>query len=168
LSRPLIDPKVLPVPASAAPLNEVSFIGNHPYAIARVRRVATPPIPLPPGAAMDERPARWLAQLAADERPCPGGPAYAAFLTRLRYEELLPPETFVPDGRELRLVRVDGRADTLETGGQRPDGSIVLRLCSVGQVCALAPSKAALLFPPVHVLLDSLAAPSPFDRAEPQ
>lgn len=167
LSRPLIDPRVLPAPASAAPLTEVTVIGHAQYPITRVRRVATPPSPLPPGAAMDERPARWLARFPDGEHPCFGGPAYAAFLARLRYEELLPPATFVPDGRALRLVRTDGRADTLEIGGLRPNGSIVLRLRPAGQVCTLAPTKAALLFPPPRVLLDSLAAPSPFDLAEP-
>jgi hypothetical protein len=34
-------------------------------------------------------------------------------------------------------------------------------------VFTLAPAKAALLFPPPRVLLDSLAVPSPFDLAEP-
>ncbi|MFA6112237.1 MAG: DUF4340 domain-containing protein [Candidatus Latescibacterota bacterium] len=167
LSRPLVDPRVLPAPASAAMLTEVSVTGPASYPIARVRRVANPPMALPPGAAMDERPASWQARLPDGEHPCPGGPAWAAFLARLRYEALLPAATFTPDGRSLHLRWADSRADTLETGGLRPDGSTVLRLRSAGQVCALAPTKAALLFPPPYVLLDSLAVPSPFDLAEP-
>lgn len=167
LSRPLVDPRVLPVPASAAMLTEVSVTGHASYPITRVRRVANLPTALPPGAAMDERPASWLARLPDGEHPCPGGPAWAAFLARLRYVALLPAATFTPDGRALHLTWADSRADTLETGGLRPDGSTVVRLRSAGQVCTLAPVKAALLFPPPRVLLDSLAAPSPFDLAEP-
>jgi hypothetical protein len=113
----------------------------------------------------------WIGIFSGEEKACVSASvsAYAGFLERLRYEALHDPSVYAPaaKSRWLRLRDDAGRSDTLEVGGRDAAGNAFVRLRPAALVLTVAPEKAALLFPPVRILLDTLSGASPFQRAEP-
>ena len=167
LNRPLLDPHVLPARSAAAGLSEVVFGGSGAGGFDRLRRDAPSARGPLPGADPGDRAETWFGQRGTTEQACPGAVPFAAYLQRLRWAALAPVDAFRPDGRWLRLVRTDGKADTLELGSAADASGVAVRVKPVNQVCILPPAKAALLFPAPAVLAGTGPMPSPFDLAEP-
>lgn len=165
---PLLDPRVLPAALGREPIARVEF-ARPGYPLRSLRRVQTAPAPPAlPGQPPQLPSYEWVADFGGQEIPCraANAVAYVDFLSQLRYEELRDPRLAggFEKGR-LQLIDEEGKVDVLEIGGQ--EGSTLLRHRQTGQVYAIAPQRAALLFPSRSALLDSLPTPSPYQLATP-
>ena len=172
LARPMVDPLVLPRGLDRNPLAEIRFAASGDYPLERLHRVQTAPAaPQLPGLPPQGPAYEWIATISGQKRTCVTSSAaqYTGFLDRLRYAALHPPGAYASGtaSRALYLKDDSGRTDTLEIGAPDAKGAPLLRLRTTGHVLSIAPEKAALLFPTIDALLDSLPHPSPYQHAEP-
>ncbi len=166
---PLLDPRLLPAALKRRPIARIEF-AREGYPLRSLRRVQTAPAPPAlPGQPPQLPSYEWLADFSGRELPCrtANALAYADFLSQLRFEGLRDPRSAggFAHGR-LQLTDEEGSVDVLEMDGQDERGNILLRHLQTGLVCAIAPERAALLFPTRQALMDSLATPSPYQQAE--
>ncbi|MEW6750004.1 MAG: DUF4340 domain-containing protein [Candidatus Latescibacterota bacterium] len=168
---PMLDPHVLPRALHSRPLAAFGF-GGGPGGPQVLRRSADrDPVASLARPGGPESAQIWTVVVDGRERRCAAASAaaYAGFVARLRYEALQTPEGFAPGSapRWLRLVDEEGQADTLDVGGTDARGSVYLRHRRAGQVCTVPAAAAALLFPSVAVLLDSVDGPARYASRPP-
>lgn len=170
---PMVDPYVLPRALARRSISRVIFERESAYPLRYLRRLQIPaPVSSRSGLPPQRPTYEWRAGFAAGEQACVRSSvfAYLGFLARLRYEELRYRMDPVHHSGALdRLILEDssGRVDTLEVGGRDAGGNTLMRHRSSGQVLAIAPHKAGLLFPASRALLDTLPLPTPYQLAEP-
>ena len=171
LTHPMIDPHVLPLALERSSIARITY-GPDGYPLQALRRKETAPAaPSLPGMPPQGPSYEWIGMFAGEEKVCVNSSAFAYvdFLSRLRYQALHAPRDYVAggDARVLILEDNEGWIDTLEVGGQSPEGNSFLRHRTTGQVMSIAPKVASLLLPTARTLLDSLPQPSPYQIAEP-
>ena len=164
---PLLDRRVLPRALPRQAVQKITFAGDATYplqSLHRVLRELDPSAGLPQGPSYD-----WIASYPAGEEVCLAQSVYAYvdFLQRLTWSALHPADAKAfATARSVYIEDEDGRIDTLEVGAADPQGQY-LRLRTTGHVATIAPAKAALLFPTIAALTDTLPHPGPYRQAEP-
>ena len=170
---PMVDPHVLPRALGRRPFSKVIFERGSAYPLRHLRRLQKPAATPARSGLPPRRPTyEWRAGFATGEQACVRSSvfAYLGFLVRLRYEGLrdrMDPARHSEPLDRLILEDSSGRVDTLEVGGRDAGGNTLIRHRTSGQVLAVAPHKAALLFPASRALLDTLPMPTPYQLAEP-
>jgi hypothetical protein len=170
---PMLDPHVLPRALERRSIAKIIF-EHDSNPLQSLRRVQI----LPAGPAASGRPPRgpayaWLATSGGREDTCLSANAFAytSFLTRMTYQSLRDPRSSdygFSSATRLRLEDEEGVVDVLEVGGRDEAGNTFLHHRTTGQVLAIAPQQAELLFPTRAALMDTLPEPSPYRLAQPR
>ena len=166
---PMLDPHLLPRSLSLGALVEIEVEGEGGWRLQRVAALRPETTgPMPPTA--DQR-YRWLLHRGTRIDSCRSGSvaAYLGFLRKVRVDGLTSTRQPASEGSastRLRLTDEEGVVDELRVAGADPTtGSTLVHNQRAAIQALVAARRAVWLTPPASTFLDSLIAPTPFDRA---